>query len=125
MTPQSAIDAGADYLVVGRPITRAADPRAAADAIVAEIATALDASSPTRASIDRASVSASPSIMICLMRDLPPCATRHGGRRHLQPMGDQLLKRCIGAAVLGHGTHPRLQHRLAAEFLDAGDRVAR
>jgi orotidine-5'-phosphate decarboxylase len=40
-TPQSAIEAGADYLVVGRPITRAADPRAAADAIVVEIDTAL------------------------------------------------------------------------------------
>ncbi len=41
VTPQSAIEAGADYLVVGRPITRAADPRAAADAIVAEIDAAL------------------------------------------------------------------------------------
>ena len=41
VTPRSAIDAGADYLVVGRPITRAANPRAAADAIVAEIAEAL------------------------------------------------------------------------------------
>jgi orotidine-5'-phosphate decarboxylase len=41
VTPRSAIEAGADYLVVGRPITRAADPRAAADAIVAEIAEAL------------------------------------------------------------------------------------
>lgn len=40
-TPQGAIEAGADYLVVGRPITRAADPRAAADAIVGEIAAAL------------------------------------------------------------------------------------
>ena len=40
-TPRSAIEAGADYLVVGRPITRAADPRAAASAIVAEIAAAL------------------------------------------------------------------------------------
>jgi orotidine-5'-phosphate decarboxylase len=39
-TPTQAIDAGADYLVVGRPITQAADPRAAAEAIVAEIATA-------------------------------------------------------------------------------------
>ena len=29
--------AGADYLVVGRPITQSADPRAAADAIVAEM----------------------------------------------------------------------------------------
>jgi len=41
MTPQAAIKAGADYLVVGRPITRASDPRAAAEAIVAEIAAGL------------------------------------------------------------------------------------
>ena len=41
VTPTSAIKAGADYLVVGRPITRAADPREAADAIVSEIAAAL------------------------------------------------------------------------------------
>jgi len=38
MTPARAIAAGADYLVVGRPITQAADPRAAANAIVEEIA---------------------------------------------------------------------------------------
>ena len=37
MTPARAIDAGADYLVVGRPIVEARDPKAAADAIVAEI----------------------------------------------------------------------------------------
>src|SRR6201991_906797 len=41
MTPARAIAAGADYLVVGRPITEAADPKAAADAIQAEIAKAL------------------------------------------------------------------------------------
>ena len=41
MTPARAIRAGADHLVVGRPVTQAADPRAAADAIVAEIQTAL------------------------------------------------------------------------------------
>ena len=37
MTPAKAIAAGADYLVVGRPITEAADPKAAARAIVDEI----------------------------------------------------------------------------------------
>ena len=41
MTPAHAITAGADYLVVGRPILEAADPKAAAEAIVAEIAPAL------------------------------------------------------------------------------------
>jgi orotidine-5'-phosphate decarboxylase len=40
-TPASAIRAGASYLVVGRPITGAADPAAAADAIVAEMQAAL------------------------------------------------------------------------------------
>ena len=36
-TPAEAIRNGADYLVVGRPVTQAPDPRAAAEAIVAEI----------------------------------------------------------------------------------------
>ncbi len=40
MTPTRAIAAGADYLVVGRPIIAATDPKAAAEAIVAEIAAA-------------------------------------------------------------------------------------
>lgn len=40
MTPARAIAAGADYLVVGRPIVEAPNPQAAADAIVAEIAAA-------------------------------------------------------------------------------------
>ncbi len=39
-TPAEAIRAGADYLVVGRPVTQAPDPRAAARAIVAEVAAA-------------------------------------------------------------------------------------
>ncbi len=34
MTPRDAVDAGADYLVIGRPITRAPDPAAAARTIV-------------------------------------------------------------------------------------------
>jgi orotidine-5'-phosphate decarboxylase len=38
MTPAAAIAGGADYLVVGRPVIAATDPKAAADAIVAEIA---------------------------------------------------------------------------------------
>lgn len=40
LTPAAAIRAGADYLVVGRPIVEAADPAAAAAAIAAEIAAA-------------------------------------------------------------------------------------
>ena len=37
-TPRSALDAGADLLVIGRPLTRAADPGAALAALAAEIA---------------------------------------------------------------------------------------
>jgi len=37
MTPAAAIRVGSDYLVVGRPITGAADPKSAADAIVSEV----------------------------------------------------------------------------------------
>jgi orotidine-5'-phosphate decarboxylase len=40
VTPSEAIAAGANYIVVGRPITRAADPRQAAEAIAKEIAVA-------------------------------------------------------------------------------------
>ncbi len=39
-TPRSAILDGADHIVVGRPVWRAGDPRAAAQAIQSEIATA-------------------------------------------------------------------------------------
>src|SRR6059058_2902585 len=41
MTPARAISAGADYLVVGRPVMEAADPKAVAEAIQAEIVQAL------------------------------------------------------------------------------------
>jgi orotidine-5'-phosphate decarboxylase len=37
LTPAEALELGADYLVVGRPITEAADPAAAARAILREI----------------------------------------------------------------------------------------
>ncbi len=39
LTPTAAFQAGADYIVVGRPIRDAADPRAAAEKIQTEIAT--------------------------------------------------------------------------------------
>lgn len=42
-TPASAIAAGSDYLVVGRPIRDAPDPRAAAQAIIREMQAAFDA----------------------------------------------------------------------------------
>jgi orotidine-5'-phosphate decarboxylase len=42
-TPAGAIAAGADYLVVGRPVTTAPDPRVAAQSIIAEIEAALAA----------------------------------------------------------------------------------
>jgi orotidine-5'-phosphate decarboxylase len=45
VTPAMAVDRGADYLVVGRPIRDAADPRAAARAIAAEIGYAFNAAS--------------------------------------------------------------------------------
>ncbi|WP_315813469.1 orotidine-5'-phosphate decarboxylase [Bradyrhizobium sp. SZCCHNR2028] len=41
MTPALAIAGGADRLVVGRPVTGAADPAAAAESIVADIASAV------------------------------------------------------------------------------------
>lgn len=41
-TPTQAIQAGADYLVVGRPIRDAPDPRAAAEAIISEMQLAFD-----------------------------------------------------------------------------------
>jgi orotidine-5'-phosphate decarboxylase len=37
-TPRAALEAGASHLVIGRPITAADDPRAAADAILEEMA---------------------------------------------------------------------------------------
>lgn len=40
VTPRAAIEAGASYLVVGRPVTRAADPRAVVERIGREIESA-------------------------------------------------------------------------------------
>jgi orotidine-5'-phosphate decarboxylase len=37
MTPRQAVTLGANHLVIGRPITEAADPEAAAQAIAREL----------------------------------------------------------------------------------------
>lgn len=37
MTPREALNQGTDYMVIGRPITAAADPRAALEAIIEEL----------------------------------------------------------------------------------------
>ena len=47
MTPAEAIAAGADHVVVGRPVWQAPDPRAAAEAILAELSSA-QATRPNR-----------------------------------------------------------------------------
>ena len=45
MTPAEALAAGADHLVIGRPITGDADPAAAARRIVTEIEAEIEAGS--------------------------------------------------------------------------------
>jgi orotidine-5'-phosphate decarboxylase len=58
-TPATAIRAGADYLVIGRPITGAADPAAAADDIASEMEAALVAGgAPARALAERKTITA-------------------------------------------------------------------
>jgi orotidine-5'-phosphate decarboxylase len=49
VTPAQAIEAGASHIVVGRPITAAQDPAAAARAIVQEIASSLETQSTVSA----------------------------------------------------------------------------
>ena len=46
VTPAAAIAAGADHLVIGRPVIAASDPRSAAEAILAEIAAAYSGKNP-------------------------------------------------------------------------------
>jgi orotidine-5'-phosphate decarboxylase len=42
VTPAAAVRSGADYLVVGRPVTAATDPRRAAETIIEEVAAAAE-----------------------------------------------------------------------------------
>ena len=61
-TPGAAIRGGADLLVIGRPISAAPDPAAAAAAIVAEVEEALRAAAPASvASAQAAGVAAAPA----------------------------------------------------------------
>jgi len=46
MTPAEAVRAGVDHMVIGRPVLGAPDPKAAAEAIVAEIAAAFQGAGP-------------------------------------------------------------------------------
>ena len=39
MTPKQAVDVGVDYMVIGRPITQAANPIATLQAILADLKT--------------------------------------------------------------------------------------
>jgi orotidine-5'-phosphate decarboxylase len=47
-TPAAAIAAGADMLVIGRPIRDAADPVLAAQTVVAQVGAAMAGASPNR-----------------------------------------------------------------------------
>ena len=51
VTPRQAVEAGPDYLVVGRPIVKSADRRAAAQALIQEKKAA--PAGETRARLDR------------------------------------------------------------------------
>jgi len=53
MSAEEAVAAGADYLVVGRPIRTAADPAAAAARIVEDIGSGLKARAAKEASHNR------------------------------------------------------------------------
>ena len=65
-TPAAAIRDGADHLVVGRPITAAADPAAAARAIVEEVAAALGA---PRAPVGEVPDGSVPARLLHMLRD--------------------------------------------------------
>jgi orotidine-5'-phosphate decarboxylase len=41
-TPREALDAGADLIILGRAVTQASDPAAAAEAVVAELSSTAD-----------------------------------------------------------------------------------
>ncbi len=56
LTPEEAMRAGADYLVVGKPIRDAKDPRAAARQIVAEMELGIAAASGRTVSLFRSGI---------------------------------------------------------------------
>lgn len=58
-TPAEAIELGADYIVVGRPIRNASERKAAAQSIIDEIASSISRSSPQAASSQRSGTNGS------------------------------------------------------------------
>jgi orotidine-5'-phosphate decarboxylase len=85
-TPEEALKAGADLLVIGRPITKSPDPGAAAVAIAASLRRAVLARGGTVTAGGR-----------------PPCTPRHGRASplHIPPTGGRRQKRGALRAVAG------------------------
>ena len=105
-TPAEALAAGASHIVCGRPITAATDPRAAALAIVAEMAGGGRLEPPSG----------------CRSEPLRPL--RHGARRRITPppAGSAPVTRAGAAANSGEGAEAAAPLLLTRPLAGEGDR---